>query len=120
MGGDFDVYSAGGFLGVEDGACWEEAESGFGLGFWGFGGVGVVELLAEYLVAAADANNGYVSVCRFDDCLIESSGFHPAEVGDGAFGSGDDDYVGGCEFGWVGDYSYSAAGSAERVEVVVV
>ena len=82
---------------------------------------GAVELFAENLVAAADAYYRYVSFGGgFDDCLIESSGFHPTEVGYGAFGAGDDDYVGGCEFGGVGDYSYAAAGSVEGVEVVVV
>ena len=85
MGGDFDVDPAGGFYGVEDGAGGEEAESGFGLGLGRFGGFGVVELLAKYLVPAADADDGDVSVGGFDNGLIESSGFHPAEVCDGGF-----------------------------------
>ena len=73
VGWDFDVYSPGGFDGVEDGFGWEKSESGFGFWVWRFGGVSVVELFAEDLVSAADADHGYASIGGFDDGFIESS-----------------------------------------------
>ncbi len=85
VSGNFDGDSAGGFCGVEDGFSWKETDAEFGLGFGCFGGVGVIELFTEDLVAAAYSYDGDVAVGSFDYCLVESSRFHPTQVGDGGF-----------------------------------
>ena len=69
---------------MEVGAEGGQSGYGVGLGVGGLGGVGVIELLAEYRVAAANADDCHPAVCCVDDGGVEAPGFHPAQVGDGA------------------------------------